>query len=114
MRRLVAAPALAYASIGLAALVRPAMVPAQFGGTAPTSTARTEIRAVYGGLPLALAGLIATGGRPGRRAAAVASGGMAAGRLAGALLERDLRPWPTGFWLGVEVALAGALAAADR
>ena len=47
-------------------------------------------------------------------ALAAASAGMAAGRLAGALAEGELRPWPTGGFLVVEAALAGSLAAALR
>jgi hypothetical protein len=39
---------------------------------------------------------------------------LVAGRLAGALAEGELRPWPTGAFLVVEAALAGSLAAAPR
>ena len=118
---LVAAPAAVYAGIGVVGLARPATVPAMFGGTAGTPAARTEIRTVYGGLPLAFAGAlgaVATRRGAGRDgvvgALAAASAGMAAGRLAGALAEGELRPWPTGAFLVVEAALAGSLAAALR
>ena len=114
-------PAAAYAAIGAAALARPHLVPALFGGSAPTAAARTEVRAVYGGLPLALAAVLASAGPAGTphrggtlRATAIASGGMAAGRLFGAALDRRLSPWPTGAFLALEVALAASLAAAAR
>lgn len=102
----------AYAGIGAVALVRPALVPAVFGGTATTPESRTEVRAVYGGLPLAIAA-VALRRAPeasGRlSAASTVSAGMAAGCLAGAVLERRLRLWPTGAFLLIEVALALAL-----
>ncbi len=110
-----------YAAIGLFALARPAAVPRLFGGSAPTAASRTEIRAVYGGLPLALAltlgrALGSSGSRADGALDAVArSAGMAAGRIAGAALDRRLAAWPTGAFLLIEATLAGALfAAADR
>ena len=118
---LVAAPAAVYAGIGVVGLARPAMVPAMFGGTAHTPAARTEVRTVYGGLSLAFAGALGAvasrrgAGRDGVVGAlAAASAGMAAGRLAGSLVEGELRPWPTGAFLVLEAALAGSLAAALR
>lgn len=105
-----------YAALGGASLVSPARVPVVFRGTAPTPESRTEVRAVYGGLPLAVALLVVAGpaspsaeGR--RQAAAGISLGTGAGRLAGAALERTFRPWPTGFFLLAEGALALVLAA---
>lgn len=96
-------------------------MPALFGGSASTAPARTEVRAVYGGLPLALATVLAGAARPGashRRGAllavATASAGMAAGRLVGAALDRELSAWPTGAFLALEAALAGSLSAAAR
>lgn len=117
----VVGPAAAYAAIGIFGLVRPRLVPRLFGGSAPTAAARTEVRAVYGGLPLAFAAVLARAAPAGAshrggalRATAVASGGMAAGRLLGAALDRDLPPWPTGAFLALETALAVSLAAAAR
>lgn len=82
-----------YAGIGAVAAIRPAMVPSLFGGSAPTAAARTEIRAVYGGLPLTMAALVvAESNRPQRPwtlAVAALSGGMALGRLAGISAERS-------------------------
>jgi hypothetical protein len=48
-----------YAAIGGAA-VAPARVPALFGGTAATAAARTEVRTVYAGIPLAFTASLAT------------------------------------------------------
>lgn len=118
---LVTGPAAAYAAVGAFALVRPEEVPAIFGGAACTPASRTEIRTVYGGLCLAFAGALGLAARSSAPEAngvvgtmAVASAGMAAGRLAGAVAERELRPWPTGAFLALEAALAGALLAAVR
>lgn len=111
----------AYATIGVAALLRPATVPAVFGGSAPTSEARTEVRAVYAGIPLAFAAsLIRAEKAPeGIQAGVVgavrdASAGMAVARLTGCVVERRLRPWPTGAFIALEAGLAIALGIVDR
>lgn len=103
-----------YAGIGIFALAQPARVPQIFGGTASTSESRTEIRAVYGGIPLAFAlALVRAGGdgarsRPaGRRA--YASFGMGLTRLLSGGFERQVLPWPTGFFAAVELAAGAAL-----
>ncbi|MET3961191.1 Na+/glutamate symporter [Marmoricola sp. OAE513] len=107
--------AIGFAGMGVAALVRPALIWAPFGAEPTTPEARNEVRAVYGGFGIALAVLLllsddATAGvRDGvLLAVAVALFGMAAGRLVGAFLEpRALLSWP-GFFLGVEIGM-GAL-----
>jgi hypothetical protein len=107
--------ATSYALLGAVALLRPEVVPAVFGGTAGTPEARNEIRAVYGGLSVAIAVTALTAGSrepeaAGRlRALSAASLGMAVARAVGALVERRLRPWPTGAFLALEVGLAVAL-----
>jgi hypothetical protein len=117
LRRSVAA---AYAAIGAVAALAPARVPELFGGTAGTPEARTEIRAVYAGIPLALAASLtgARGSTPADDAVlhtvAAASAGMAAARLAGCLVERRLTAWPTGAFLALEAALALASRVATR
>ena len=117
LRRSVAA---AYAAIGVVAAPAPARVPELFGGTAGTPDARTEIRVVYAGIPLALAASLAgvRGSTPGDdavlRTVAPASAGMAGARLAGCLAERRLTAWPTGAFLALETALAMAASAATR
>ncbi|SDF52708.1 protein of unknown function [Blastococcus aurantiacus] len=104
-----------YAAIGVGAAVRPDLVPALFGGTAGTPEARTEVRAVYAGIPLALAASVvrAATAPPARRNGVLtvvrdASAGMALARLGGAVLARRLRPWPTGAFLALEAGLAVA------
>ena len=107
----------AYAVIGAVAAVAPSRVPAVFGGRAATPDARTEVRAVYVDIPLALAGSLvaASGSAPGDDAVPRTVGaGMAAARLAGCVAERRLAPWPTGAFLVLEAALAVALRVATR
>ena len=108
----------AYAAIGLVAALAPARVPALFGGAAGTPDARTEVRAVYAGIPLALAASLAaaSGSSAGDdavlRTVGAASAGMAVARLAGCVAERRLTAWPSGAFLALEAALAVALRAA--
>lgn len=110
MNTWVGVAALTYAGIGVVSLVRPGDVPRLFGGRAETSDSRTEIRAVYGGLPLAIAGtLVATPSAAPSMAAL--SAGMAGGRLLGILTERGRPRGATLTFLGVEAALAAALVA---
>ena len=113
------APALAglfYLALGLAALARPANLLAGFGLAAEGIDARNEVRAVYGGFPLAVAGLVAwsLSGTPNAAgillALAVASLGMAFGRLMSAVIDRRIGRLPALF-VGVELALALLLAA---
>ncbi|HZH21512.1 MAG TPA: DUF4345 family protein [Geodermatophilus sp.] len=112
--------AAAYAAIGVVAALAPARVPGVFGGTAGTPEARTEVRTVYAGIPLALAGSLAaaSGSAPGDdavlRTVGAASAGMAVARLAGCVAERRLTVWPTGAFLALEAALAVALGVAAR
>ena len=110
-----------YAAIGTVAVVDPARVLATFGGSAATPESRTEIRAVYAGIPIAFA--VALAPLAGRGAAEDggmlrvvrdASAGMALARLGGAAVERRLRPWPTGFFVALEAGLAAAAHRAVR
>jgi hypothetical protein len=108
-----------FALMGLAALLRPADVLAQFGVSVETADGRNEVRAVYGGFGLAVAAMLAVAalGDPSTAegivvAVAVSLAGMAAGRLLSALRE-----WPTGLYpvwtyFAIEVASAAALIAA--
>jgi len=84
------------------------MVPALFGGSAPTADARTEIRAVYGGLPLAIAGTLLVA--PSTAVTmGVLSAGMAAGRAASGLVEEEPPSPVIKAFIGIEAALAAAL-----
>jgi len=113
------AVAILFGLMGLGALARPALVLAQFGVSVDTGPGRTEVRAVYGGFGLAMAAALVAAVSSSddlRRgvviAVAAALAGMAAGRLAGALAERDRRVFPTWVYLAIEAAGAAALVAA--
>jgi hypothetical protein len=107
-----------FACMGVAALVRPNLIPAQFGTIADSSDARTEIRAVYGGFGVAMAVLLIvaalqSGNTQGGVAltVGVALGGMALGRLIGMTIERPHGWYPTITYLLIEVVAAVALVA---
>jgi len=102
--------------MGIGALLRPAVVLAQFGVAVETPDGRNEVRAVYGGFGIAIAAVLAVAalGDPSTAegivvAVAVSLLGMAAGRLLSALRE-----WPTGLYpvwtyFAIEIASAAAL-----
>jgi Domain of unknown function (DUF4345) len=107
-----------FAGMGLYALVVPAAVLAQFGVPVETPDGRAEVRAVYGGFGLAVAGLLgaaAAAGGDAREgiliAVGVALAGMAFGRLAARAFERPSGFFPVWFYFWVEVAGAAALLA---
>jgi hypothetical protein len=106
-----------YAAIGIAALLRPARLLAGFGLPATTVDARNEIRSVYGGLPLAFAAMLGWAivhpatAVPFAAAVAVASFGMAGGRIVSALIDRRLGRLPLVFLL-LELAIGGLLVGA--
>ncbi|ADB76002.1 DUF4345 family protein [Geodermatophilus obscurus] len=110
----------ACADIGVVAALAPARVPALFGGAAGTPDARTEVRAVHAGIPLALAASLtaASGSTPGDdavlRTVGAAGAGMAVARSAGCVAERRLTARPSGAFLALEAALAVALRAAAQ
>ena len=97
--------------MGVGAIAKPAFVPAQFGILELTPAGRNEVRAVYGGFGLfmALALLVALR-QPELRdgilfTVGVALGGMAAGRLVSAVIDRAIDRAPLGY-LVLEVILA--------
>ena len=108
--------AVGFAVMGLAALVKPALMWAPFGVAPTTPGSRSEVRAVYGGFGVALAVLlfVADGWTTDLRAgvvltAAVALAGMAAGRAISALVEpKALLGYP-GFFLVLEAVFASLL-----
>ena len=107
MNRLIAIGAASYAGLGLVSFLRPGVVPAVIGSTAPNADSRTEIRAVYGGLPLAFAASLATNPASGT-AIGLATAGMAAGRAGSAVFEGTPSPKMAGF-IALEALIAGAL-----
>lgn len=107
MRSLITLSALTLGGIGAVALADPKRIPETFGGKADTPDARTEVRAVYGGVCLGAAGLLLL--RPTSAGTiGLLTGAMAAGRAAGMAQEGEASD-ATRFWLGVECALTGAL-----
>jgi Domain of unknown function (DUF4345) len=108
--------AVGFAAMGLLALARPREVLAQFGVAVDTVEGRNEVRAVYGGFGLAVAGLLAVAalGDPATAegivvAAAFALLGMAAGRLLGVARERPAGLHPVWTYMAIELAAAAAL-----
>jgi hypothetical protein len=105
-----------YLALGIAALVKPATLLSGFGLPAQTLDARNEVRAVYGGFPIAVAALVIwslTGAEQAEGillALAVASFGMALGRLVSAAIDGSIGRQPALF-IGIELALAAMLAA---
>ncbi len=93
---ILAALALAFALMGIGALVSPTVVTRQFGIPSLTPDGRSEVRAVYGGFGLAIAAVLVYAiVDPDLRTGialtvAVALFGMALGRLISAVLDRSL------------------------
>ncbi len=116
MNVLVLLVAVFFAGMGLVALVRPALIWAPVGVAPTTPASRNEVRAVYGGFGLALAGLLVVADRASEGfregvlvAIAVSIAGMAAGRLIALVIEpASLRGFPS-LYLVLETLLAGAL-----
>lgn len=110
--------ALGFAAMGVGALVRPSLILAPFGVQPTTPESRSEVRAVYGGFGLAIAALLVlTDDSAGLRdgvlvAVAVSLAGMAAGRLVSAILEPRTLTRSPGFFLLLELGLAGLTLAA--
>ena len=105
-----------FLGMGVYAIAAPAALVRPFGITLGKSASRSEVRAVYGGFGLAIAGALVY--------AAVADGdvrtgilitvgaalaGMAFGRLAAAVLGDRTAFYPNWFYFLVEVAAAAAL-----
>ena len=103
-----------FAAMGGFALLWPERVVAFFRTDGLTVDGRNEVRAVYGGFGVAVAGLLALGlrrpewGAGAVLAVAVALLGMAAGRIVSRVVDGSAGPWPWVFF-GVEVSLAGLL-----
>lgn len=116
---LVALVALSFAAMGVYALVWPERIVALFGAPGLTLDGRNEVRAVYGGFGVAVAGLLfaalrGPGWAPGVfLAVAVALFGMAGGRLISIAVDRTAGRFPWLF-LGIEVVSGAALLLAFR
>ena len=97
--------------MGIGAIARPAFVTAQFGILELTPAGRNEVCAVYGGFGVFMALALTVALRqPELRAGilfavAAALGGMAAGRLASAAIDRTIDRAPLGYLL-LEIIVA--------
>lgn len=108
------AVAACFALMGAGALVSPALVSRQFDVHSLSAAGRSEVRAVYGGFGLAMAGALGYATQaPSLRqglclAACLALWGMAAGRLLSLGLDRQMPPFARLFF-AVELVAGGAL-----
>ncbi|MFD6062054.1 DUF4345 domain-containing protein [Rhodococcus wratislaviensis] len=116
---LIIAVALFFAGMGVYGLAAPVRLVAPFGLSADSATSRAEVRAVYGGFGVAVAGLLffAAFDIHGIRSVAavtvaVALLGMAFGRIVSAVADRPTRFYPVWFYFVVELVLAGLLLSA--
>ncbi|EMD23584.1 DUF4345 domain-containing protein [Amycolatopsis azurea] len=105
-----------FLGMGLLGLVDPRRLIRPFGITLDSVTARTEVRAVYGGFGVAVAVLLGfaafdVGGiqRGAAIAVAVALVGMAFGRLVARFAERPERFYPSWLYFWVELVMAALL-----
>ena len=116
---LVGTAGLFYLTLGMVALIRPETLLSGFGVGVQGRDGRNEIRAVYGGFPLAVAGLLGFSLFHARLsdgillALAIATLGMAAGRMISALIDRGISRLPAIF-IGVELLVAAMIAASMR
>lgn len=112
---LVAAVAVFFLGMGLYGLAAPRTLIRPFGIALEHPESRSEVRAVYGGFGVAVAGVLLYAIlRPEARtgvlvAVAVALVGMAVGRLISALAGERTAFYPNWFYFLVELVLAGAL-----
>ena len=104
-----------FVGMGLLALASPESITGPFGMPTLTPAGRNEVRAVYGGFGLAVAAMLVLALndptlRPGVLLAVAASvGGMAAGRLVAALVERPTAFYPSWFYFVAETVMAVVL-----
>jgi len=109
------AVAVFFLGMGLYAVAAPASLIRPFGITLSRPESRAEVRAVYGGFGLAIAGVLGYAAlHPSASDAilitvAVALAGMAVGRLVSAVADERTAFYPNWFYFLVEVVLAAAL-----
>ena len=112
---LISSVAVFFLGMGLYALVAPASLIRPFGVALVLPESRAEVRAVYGGFGLAIAGVLVYAAlHPSASDAilitvAVALAGMAVGRLISAVVDDRTAFYPNWFYFLVEVVLAAAL-----
>jgi hypothetical protein len=107
-----------FAGMGILALAAPERITVTFGTTTLTPAGRNEVRAVYGGFGLAMAAMIFAAAREPTLArgiyltVAAALGGMAAGRIVSAAVERPRSFYPSWLYCALETGMALTLLAA--
>ena len=112
---LISVVAVFFLGMGLYALAAPASLIRPFGISLSRPDSRAEVRAVYGGFGLAMAGVLGYAAlHPAASdailiTAAVALAGMAVGRLISAVVDDRTAFYPNWFYFLVEVVLAAAL-----
>lgn len=102
--------------MGVYGLVAPAALVKPFAITLGDAQSRSEVRGVYGGFGLAIAGVLALAAiRPDfyrtgiMITVGVALGGMAFGRLVSAIVDSRTPFYPNWFYFGFEAVAAAAL-----
>lgn len=111
----IAVVGLFFLGMGGYALVRPAALIGPFGIELPSPESRAEVRAVYGGFGLAIAGVLAlAAANPSVRegiliTVAAALAGMAFGRAVSGIIDRPSAFYPNWFYFLVELVAAAAL-----
>jgi dolichol kinase len=111
----VVAAALFYGAIGVSAIMRPKHLLRGFSIEAAVSESRNEIRAVYGGFPLAVAGLLLFSLTQPElsdgilTSLSICSAGMAFGRILSALMDKTIGKHPLVFLI-LEVIVAVLIA----
>jgi len=105
-----------FLGMGLYALAAPARMIQVFGITLPTRDSRSEVRAVYGGFGVAIAGVLTFAAfqpSPARTGIMITVGlalaGMALGRLVSAVIDGRTPFYPNWFYFIVEAVVGGAL-----
>lgn len=104
-----------FLGMGIYALAAPAALIRPFGITLGEAASRSEVRAVYGGFGLAIAGVLAYAAvEPDHRTGilitvGVAVAGMAFGRLVSAVVDSRTSFYPNWFYCLVEIVTAAAL-----
>jgi hypothetical protein len=106
--------AIGFAFMGLAAIFAPRRVTEQFDIPVLTKAGRNEVRAVYGGFGLVMAGMLVVALMQLDLRAGIcltlsgALAGMAGGRILSALIDRGIDRFP-GLYLCIELIGAGLL-----
>lgn len=113
---IIALIAVFFVGMGVYALAAPAAIVRPFGTTLGGAASRSEVRAVYGGFGLAIAGVLvyaAVADEDVRKGILITVGaalaGMAFGRLAAAVLGDRTSFYPNWFYCLVEAVAAAAL-----